>query len=261
MHKIYVRPSGGLGNVLFGYMASKVLQKILGYEISINKNELQNSVTYTDFHWFNNLIVSGHDIYMYGYFQNCLPYVGYKEYLRSLFNEDNKETIITHHGRLYNIADIVKPSTHTYDNEIVMHIRLSDLGGIVHPQHYLDILKDYNGYKLTIVTDRLNYDYEKKYIEYFKDFNPEIKSTTILEDFNYLRNAKIVILSNSSFAYMAGFLGNNEKVYMLYNDCPQQLLHTTGNNNCTSIKIEKYYEYVKPDFNEDYYIKRDFELK
>lgn len=261
MPKLYVEPLGCLGNVLIQYMAAKILQKIKNYEITLNKDDLKKYIVYNDYYWFNQILPHNddNDILMYGFFQNCIPYIQFKDYLKSVINKNNNDIITAQFGKKFKISNLFTYNNHTYENEIVIHIRLSDNESIIHPQHYLDILDNYKNFKLTIVTDRIQYDYEHEYISYFSKYKPIIHNKSIIEDFNYLRNAKIVILSNSTFAYLAGFFGCNEKVYILYNNTPNQILHTTGNDNCTSIEVKNYFVHVKDmsKFTNDYYKLRD----
>lgn len=257
MYKIYNEPLAGFGNEVIKYMACKILQNICGYEITNDKTTLCNPSMYSDFHWYNGILIPNSDLYLHGYFQNCVPYIKYKDYLVSLFTPDNNETIITFGQRIFKISEIIKDSKHTYDNEIVVHLRLSDNECVIHPKYYINILDQYKDHSVTIVVDKIVLDYEREYLKHFDKYNPTIKTTTILDDFNYLRNSKIAILSNSTFAYLAGFFGNHEKVYLLYNDNPNQLLNDIGNPNCTSIKVTDYYAHETPKFNYDHYVLRD----
>lgn len=95
--------------------------------------------------------------------------------------------------------------------DIVAHFRLGDYLPVdaIHPDWYLDILKNEKFDRLHIVAE----ENHERYFSYFKKFDPIIHIKSPAEDWNYLLNFDRFICSSSTFAWWAAFLGKASKVY------------------------------------------------
>jgi hypothetical protein len=84
---------------------------------------------------------------------------------------------------------------------------------ILPPQHYIDILEKImpgsNG-RLIIVSDQLRYNWEHKYMEYFRKWSPIMVSGTLMSDFALMRDCKILLQSNSTLCWVASFLSEKK---------------------------------------------------
>ena len=134
--------SGRFGNNLFQYFATKVLGKILNKEYVFNgsKKPLSRGVnnekikidnlTEVDDEKFNEIIsnsgssIEG-DIYVVGFFQTQDWITLYRDYIQSLFTEENMDRI----NDDYTISHIVKHVSKikpVRDDILIVHLRLDD---------------------------------------------------------------------------------------------------------------------------------------
>ena len=107
----------------------------------------------------------------------------------------------------------------------IIHFRCADTPFIKHPYYYFqkyeyfkNILSKYNYKKITILscTEHLsnekNIDSCNKYVELLKEqlkeYNPDIKCGTNVDDFVSMFYAPLVISTQSSFCFMSGYFGN-----------------------------------------------------
>jgi hypothetical protein len=119
------------------------------------------------------------------------------------------------------------PAFEKNTKDIVLHVRLDDKvhtdnisqptnwddAEIVHPDYYKKILDSETYEKVYIVVDKINYDWEKKYLSHFEKYNPIIISQSPHEDFMFMRTFNKIITSTSTFAYWSAFLSDAEKIY------------------------------------------------
>lgn len=210
-----------------------------------NQNELVNPVNvddYTWYRWSQDKSILGHtDIFLNGFFQRLDILYPYRDYIKSLFHVDNHEWInsavrVSDIARNYD--EIESPS----DDEIVMHVRMGDFihdqynAHILHPEYYTQILdKIHTGGKFTIVCDSLKNPTEEEYIRQFDKYSAEFRSTTMIGDFNYIRKAKRIICSNSTYAFMASFLGDPKEIYMAWTNFYKEQALYPFTENCTII--------------------------
>ena len=64
--------------------------------------------------------------------------------------------------------------------------------------------------KLYIVCDKIKYDWEIKYIEYFKKWNPILLQEDLIHDIALIRDSNILIHSNSTLCWIISFLSNKQ---------------------------------------------------
>jgi hypothetical protein len=234
------RPS--FGNNLFGYFVMKIIQQQYGHVEVGTKEELDNPMEVSDAVWdayseqlekdpeIRHIEMYCRDLFLFGFYQNCKPLYFYKEYLRSLLHSDNQEYITPltepHVVRVSDIANtqITDPPG---ENDMVLHLRLGDFkhnGGtsseIIHPSSYFSILDTLSFEKLIIVVKAPEEPFEFKYLDLFKQRYTNVvirSSTNLLEDFVYLMKSNRIIISNSTFCWIAAFLGKSKENYVIRN--------------------------------------------
>jgi hypothetical protein len=144
------------------------------------------------------------------YFQNCV------------YINNNQELVMS-------FFDLPKFDKNTED--IVLNVRLDDKvhsnnlenpenwdnAEIIHPDYYKKILNSEKFNKVYIVVDEIKYEWEKKYISHFENYNPILVSKTPSEDFNFIRSFNKIITSVSTFSYWAAFLSDADKIYTFKN--------------------------------------------
>lgn len=215
---------GRFGNNLFQFAAAKLTAHLLGLPIhnplepesffNIFKTEKNNTpqpfINFNDNN-FKELILNAKNktyidhiknnfngtLYLNGYFQYSWAYGMFKDVVKDFFT---------------------LPQTEINETDIAMHVRLGDFyfchynSGIISPEWYLNILKTKTFNKLYIVVEQPTNKNEEEYLLKFNSFNPVIVSNTLIEDFNFLRKFKKIILSNSTFSWWAAFLGCSQEV-------------------------------------------------
>jgi len=208
------------GNNLFQYAAARLLAKknelnLLVKQLSLVKvvqeyvnkfkipagEEVLIRDMYRDNHILNPLEKDfrNKNVKMHGFFQNAAIYNDHRDEIREWFEPCTREPLDR--------------------NVIVMHVRLTDYWGknvnsVIHPAWYQQALAKLefspSKNKLVIVTEK--HLTSVQWLSTFKRFAPEFVSTSAAEDFNFIRSAKNIICSNSSFAWWAAFLSNADKV-------------------------------------------------
>lgn len=230
---VYFRSSGRFTNNLFQYFAAQIVRKILKYDfvaLDTSKSELvKNSCYIIDDKKFKQIhsddfiasIDTSKNIYLDGYFQRSEIFTYYRDYIKSLIHENNKDRF----GIFYNyrICDLVLPVENSKSpgkNDLVMHIRLDDFLGdlqIFDPNLLKEIISKIQYDELYIVCDKLKQEWEYKYMAHFLDLQPILISGSLLEDFNFMRQSTKILTSASTLSWMAAFLGEPEEVHIPYN--------------------------------------------
>jgi hypothetical protein len=233
---------GQFGNNLFQYFAAEIMKKIYGYDevkptFEIN---LEFNTVIDDFK-FKRIIqayIAGEklmiddskDILMYGFFQRSEIFLKERDYLRSLFVEDNMNNI----SNRIKIGNIIKyKSKHTIEpteNDLVLHVRLAGAfqwadfidmenktSQLYEPEKVKEIIRGIKHDKLYIVCNTPKADWEKEYLSEFDDLNPTIITGVLGDDFDFMLKAKKLITSASTMSWMAAFLGNADEIHIPYN--------------------------------------------
>jgi hypothetical protein len=99
-------------------------------------------------------------------------------------------------------------------DELVIHIRLGDykhIGCVIDIQSYLDVIEvDKNNIsKVTIVTDSPS----DPVLNPLRNIGCEIRCKSEIEDFFYIKSAKRICISNSTFSWTAAFISDADIVY------------------------------------------------
>ena len=84
---------------------------------------------------------------------------------------------------------------------------------IIPPQYYIDILENMNitNETIYIICDKIKYDWEFKYIDFFKKWNPNLIQNSLQHDIALMRDSSTLIHSNSSLCWIISFLSNKTK--------------------------------------------------
>lgn len=202
--------NGRLGNNLFQYFAAKVLCKHTKgryvYSSHVSNPTIVKDDNFLSIYEQAKRGILKDNIKLDGFFQFDILSEE-REYLRSLFVPENKERV----NDTYTIGEIatyVKEFKNDLQTDTVMHVRLDDFkheghnSEILHPSCLLPIIE---GKKVTIVCEAPKKEWEKEYLEYFKE--AKMIHGTQLQDFSRLYYAKDLICSASSFCWVAALLG------------------------------------------------------
>jgi hypothetical protein len=147
----------------------------------------------------------------------------------------------------------------------VVSLRLDDFiqkpcetSDILPPEYYLNILEDEMQYRdrLFIVSDKIRLDWEIKYLEFFKKWDPIFIQQDLLSDFAVLRDCSILVHSNSTFCWMASFLSNKTKRYIPKTNFykGQLLTHISENDTLVDVKPMPHQDVY--ELNIDNYLKK-----
>jgi hypothetical protein len=228
--------SGRFGNNLFQYFATKVLGKILNKEYVFNgsKKPLSRCVnnekikianlTEIDDEKFNEIIsnkgssIEG-DIYVVGFFQTQNWITLYREYIQSLFTEENMDRINDDYtiSRIVKHVNTIKP---VRDDILIVHLRLDDFfhnahnSEVIHPKSIIDEINKIEGInKVMFISDTLKKSWELSYVNHltYSVKNSIAISNSLLTDFGLLYKAKNIMLCRSTLGWIAGILSTENK--------------------------------------------------
>ena len=233
---IYFIPDGRSGNNIFQYLAAEVIKHIFNFDIvqKINRvpqnalvinDELYKNITEKYLENKEKIIYETKNIVLVGYFQRSDILLYLRDYLLKKFNKSNN----TYINNTYKISDFSSDETkHKIsldENDLVLHLRLDDFIHHNNPPNifdkvefckYLDTIKFT---KLYIVCDEIHHQWEKDYLDYFiNKYKAIILSGSLFDDFNFLKNCNRLVISNSTFSWIAAYLGNAKEVYIPYSD-------------------------------------------
>jgi len=223
---------GRLGNQLFRYITSKLFTFKFQHEyiarsefvdedyIIINEDNIDDYLT-------NNNILNK-NIILQGYFQKSELFNRYYNQLNSFVYNDNNNDYWEVNNKKYYAKDYLVHSKHSLNlksTDIVIHLRLNDFiqypcktSDIIPPQYYIETLEKMKitNETIYIICDKLKYDWEFKYIEYFKKWNIILIQKDLFHDIALLRDCNILIHSNSSLCWIISFLSNKQQRYIPY---------------------------------------------
>jgi len=218
---------GRFGNHLFQYLTSKIFTIEHGHEYipenefilrNYNKDDIiEVNEDNIEHHIKNKDSVNKH-ICCNDYFQKSYLFTNYRNKLREIiFDENNNDRFDDKCIRDYIVG------THSFslnDNDVVVSLRLDDFihnpgdkSEILPPQYNIDILENMKlkDEKVYIVCDKINYEWEFKYIEFFKKWNPILVQNTLIHDIALMRDCKRLIHSNSTLCWIISFLSNKNE--------------------------------------------------
>ncbi|HAI98139.1 TPA: hypothetical protein DCL30_01175 [Candidatus Peribacteria bacterium] len=210
---IEVHYSGGLGNVLFQYCFARVLAGQLGYALEAKPvpgfPHTADRIDGKRFPGGAIVVLEGHKvdlpailadtrdrkIIVKGCFQRYEYYHSFREQIRTWMQPA--------------CSAAAKPDPRA----LVMHVRRGDylrVEGYPLPfSFYKDVLKRADFDHLVICTD----DPRDPFFRKFRHHDPEIKSGDLLEDFCFLKSAKKIALSQSTYSWWAAYLSDATEIY------------------------------------------------
>jgi len=205
-------PGSGLGNKMFinalAYIISiKTGRELVTLPIKFFGNTVRNHKV-VDIHnpkytrsygdqYVNLDDICNHngDIIVNSFAQRQEYYANYRTELKEFFSEAN-----------------TPEKSHSNTVLYVRNGDYRDIGVYLGLENYYKLLDTVNiDYaKLTIVTPHIDNDIES----ISRKYNADILSSSIFEDFLYIRNASNIIMSQSTFSWWAAFLSDAENVYV-----------------------------------------------
>lgn len=232
MPSLSYKTEGRFGNNLVQYCIAKLLCKLFGHTLS-QRNE-RGSVTITDFEWnmlapslienlgnprfFRKHPYAKKNLRLEGFFQQSNYLIPFRQTILSFFTVTNTDSI----NEGFTVGQVVShiQSLPSF-NEIVVHLRLDDFRGagkdhssvILHADYYHRILPDLmaqHKIPVRVIYERKNHLAEEAYVNTFTRYNPLYQSSDLLVDFATLVKAKVLVSSNSTFAWMAAFLATEQ---------------------------------------------------
>ena len=253
--------SGRFGNNLFQYFATKVLGKILNKEYVFNGskipltrgvNKIENMVE-VDEEKFNEIIskkeyrTPGYsiecNIYVIGFFQTQDWLTLHREYIQSLFIEENMDRI----NDDYTISSIVKHVSKikpVRDDILIVHLRLDDFfhnahnSEVIHPKSIIEEINKIEGInKVMFISDTLKKPWELSYVNHltYSVKNSIAISNSLLTDFGLLYKARNLMLCRSTLGWIAGVLSTENKSnwFPLNEEFKHQTINKLNKNTLT----------------------------
>jgi hypothetical protein len=271
-HKTYINSNnyitfddngGRFGNQLFAYLTSKLFtHKFQHKYISRDQFESKNYIIIDDnnIEDFLNKENIEENIILCGFFQKSQYFIKYrKELINLIYTSSNDDYFLLNLNKYY-IKDYLINSKHKLEinnNDVIMSLRLDDFiqlpcktTDILPPQYYMDILQNINqNSKLYIVCDKIKYDWEIKYTEYFKKWNPILLQEDLIHDIALIRDSNILIHSNSTLCWIISFLSNKQQRIIPFT--PK--IYMNQNQDLKKIEEKDIVNYVNPLSHEEVY--------
>ncbi len=213
---------GGLGNMMFQYAIGRIIAEKKEYKLEIQDPDNNGSRLFKNFpsasavegkevkentmacapdrQYLDMDAVNGHGghIFLHGYWQKHYYYTPHKENIRQWYAYDDSQ--------------FEKPS----ETDLVLHVRLGDqlkpepVGLPETSETYVDLLKKIPHERCILISDEM----DSPFLDPVKKFPTVVpKKGTLMEDFTMLKYAKRAIISQSTYAWWATFLGKPEKVW------------------------------------------------
>lgn len=228
---------GRFGNQLFRYLTCKMFTVKSGHKYIVREDfPMENYIIVNDTNIVDILknltIYATKHILCQGYFQKSELFVDCRaQILNLIYSEDNndywlyKDEYKSSNDKMY-VKDYIINNIHGVDlksNDIVISLRLDDFiqhpcktSDIIPPRHYMDILTNMKitNEKVYIVCDAIKYDWEHKYVEHFKHWNPILVQGTLKHDIALMRDSNTLIHSNSSLCWVVSFLSNKNSRFI-----------------------------------------------
>ena len=152
------------------------------------------------------------DIYMGGYFQNGEPLILRRSSILEWFKTCDMKISI--HGTRMRDFMLAESPIRLRQDDIVLHVRLGDFINckmVIDPAPQIAILRkalNTSSQRLIIVCAKPKRDVEENYLKLFEEFHPIMHHGTELEDFTVLRSANRIMVTNSTFSWLAAYMGS-----------------------------------------------------
>ena len=164
-------------------------------------------------------MIQNKNIICNGYFQKSDFFVPFRKELISLISNENNNDYWMKDIRKFYPREILFLSKHSIENlsenDIVINLRLDDFiqmpnpkSDILPPQYYLNILDGFSVAhegKIYIVCDTIRHYWENRYLDFFNKYNPILIQKPLEHDIALLRDANVLIHSNSTLCWIASF--------------------------------------------------------
>lgn len=254
--------NGRFGNQMFSYLMSKLITCKFGHiYTSIEQCDLSNFTLINDENvndLLNGKLHTNKNILLNGFFQKSDYFVDYrKELIKMIYDERNTDYFLLNNQKCY-IKDYLANANHSLqlnEDDVVISLRLDDFiqypcktTDIIPPQYYMNILKNMKlTSKLYIVCDKIKYDWEFKYIEYFQNWNPILLQNDLKHDIALMRDCNNLIHSNSTLCWIISFLSNKKQRIIPFT--PKTFMNQ--NQKLEKIEINDILNYVNPLTHEE----------
>jgi len=230
MNYVTFKGQGRFGNLLFQYLMCKLFTLNYGH-IYISEYDFlklnacnENCVTVTEDNvadMIKNEEIKNKHIICDGYFQKSELFINYREKLMEIIYDPNNNDYCEDNNKKIIFKDHMNGihSINLNPTDIVVSLRLDDFiqypcktSDIIPPQHYIEILEKMKieNQQVYIVCDSVKYDWEHRYVEHFKKWNPILIQNTLIHDIALMRDCNILIHSNSTMCWLTSFLSHKK---------------------------------------------------
>lgn len=215
---------GDMGNQMFQYALGRIIAEHKGYKLEILDPDNKKEQLFNNFPFVNTAGVDGKEVrentmacasdlqyldldavfnhgghvFLHGYWQKYYYYTAHKDKIQQWYSYDDSQ--------------FDKPGP----EDVVMHLRLGDQ---LHPekiglpdtvQPYIDVLNTIPHKRCILVSDEPN----EPFLAPLRALpTVEVRSGSPMADFTMIKYAKRIIISQSTFAWWAAFLGSPEQVW------------------------------------------------
>lgn len=224
---------GRLGNAIYRYIASSLFCIVYNYEYVINESQNTN-LTDSDFYKIFILKNKNHNnesINMFGYYQHDTIYQEFKNSIIDFINKNPSHYIETdgikagdRNKERFLMKDILTtPTNFKKKYKYVLHLRLEDrvCNWYIPKERIINLLKNIKlEDTLCIVFNKIETEFEISYINYIVDFlkqkniNFIMESNDVLTDYYIMKEAEILICSNSTLSWCAAYF--SDKIQICY---------------------------------------------
>jgi hypothetical protein len=227
MRTLYLFSHWQTGNTTIQLAIAALIMDTYGFD-TIEKWSAENTgiPVFTDAMWDANwpFILEGHDplgfrsmnaMTLQGYFQNSEPLILARDRIFTLFKDSRLHFPSTKSGAT--IKDLMEapPAFDLCSTDVVTHVRLGDYrenNWIADPASQLAILRkirrDEPATRIIVVCQSPVTDAERNYLRFFEEVKPIFHHRTELEDFATLRSANRILITKSTFSWVAAWLGH-----------------------------------------------------
>jgi hypothetical protein len=186
----------------------------------------EDILTFDNDRLFISDLYRGQPIILSGYYQDFRYYKGRKAFVLGLLN-------------------LTPLQRYPGERDIVLNFRGTDLSGVQMPfSYYRRILNQEQFDRLWIVTEDPHHETVARLLD---SYPGEVLSNGAISDFTFVRSAKRIIMSVSTFCWMAAWLSDADKIYYPLG-APY---HGFGKNDDNRLIVtdDQRYEYIRPVFN------------